>query len=277
MYGTRSILCFENLPINTCSRFRWAVCQLDALQRLKCERSIVRNALATLPKTLDETYERILLRIPKEEWAFVRRAFCCMCFYLELYTDSLPCTILLEAIRRSTARANDYENDAFYDSDRLRELCGCLISISSEETVENLTSVAVSFAHYTVREYLASTRILESPTSFFATRMPTLIPECLEVVILEAGRVDLNDVRNLESCMDVYSDSWKAIEESFQSHCVASAILSLDKCHQEITMNNNLFKLAKVLLDPSKSHFDKLIMIVSIVSCEVEFVEFFTE
>jgi hypothetical protein len=36
-------------------RFRWAVCQLDALQ--KC-RSVyeLQKALASLPKTLDETY-----------------------------------------------------------------------------------------------------------------------------------------------------------------------------------------------------------------------------
>src|SRR5580704_6492980 len=43
-------------------RFRWVVCQLDELR--KCAKPAeLRKALKALPKTLDETYERILVNI----------------------------------------------------------------------------------------------------------------------------------------------------------------------------------------------------------------------
>ncbi|MCJ1452480.1 hypothetical protein MMC28_002823 [Mycoblastus sanguinarius] len=54
--------------------FRWAVCQIDVLQRLKCERGVFKKALGNLPKTLDEMYDRILLTIPEEEQLFVHHA-----------------------------------------------------------------------------------------------------------------------------------------------------------------------------------------------------------
>src|SRR5271170_3834860 len=46
-------------------RFRWATCQLDALENC-LEYRTLQNALASLPKTLDETYSRILHSIPSE-------------------------------------------------------------------------------------------------------------------------------------------------------------------------------------------------------------------
>ena len=46
-------------------RFRWAVCQLDAL-KLCLDLKTLRKVLASLPKTLDETYARILCDIPED-------------------------------------------------------------------------------------------------------------------------------------------------------------------------------------------------------------------
>ena len=45
--------------------FRWVACQLDALKRCVSTRA-VEEALASLPKSLDETYERILQSVPEE-------------------------------------------------------------------------------------------------------------------------------------------------------------------------------------------------------------------
>jgi hypothetical protein len=47
------------------NRFRWAVCQLDAL--VNCLNLLgLRKALASLPKTLDDTFAQILCRIDEE-------------------------------------------------------------------------------------------------------------------------------------------------------------------------------------------------------------------
>src|SRR4051794_39469840 len=50
------------MQLLTISRFRWAVCQLDSLRKCLTINQI-RKELNTLPKTLDETYDRILLSI----------------------------------------------------------------------------------------------------------------------------------------------------------------------------------------------------------------------
>src|SRR4051812_31986467 len=47
------------------SRFRWAACQLESLARCLSPRAI-RLALKTLPRDLDETYDRMLQNIPAE-------------------------------------------------------------------------------------------------------------------------------------------------------------------------------------------------------------------
>ncbi|PMD50026.1 uncharacterized protein K444DRAFT_548080, partial [Hyaloscypha bicolor E] len=43
--------------------FRWVVCQFHSLSKCLSQKD-VRNALSSLPRTLDETYERILVNIP---------------------------------------------------------------------------------------------------------------------------------------------------------------------------------------------------------------------
>ncbi|KAH6665710.1 hypothetical protein B0J14DRAFT_605694 [Halenospora varia] len=47
------------------SRFRWAFCQLDALQKCLTPHA-TRKSLSGLPKTLDETYDRIPCSIDQE-------------------------------------------------------------------------------------------------------------------------------------------------------------------------------------------------------------------
>src|SRR5580704_17268084 len=59
-----SLLCWK-LNIDLFYRFRWVVCQLDVLRNcIKLDK--LRKALRSLPKTLDETYDRILSNIEEE-------------------------------------------------------------------------------------------------------------------------------------------------------------------------------------------------------------------
>jgi hypothetical protein len=54
------------------NRFRWAVCQLGTLGKCR-NRLMLRNSLAGLPSTLDETYNRILCAIDKEDSQYAIR------------------------------------------------------------------------------------------------------------------------------------------------------------------------------------------------------------
>jgi len=56
--------------------FRWVYCQLEILRR--CFPSSIRATLECMPKTLDATYEHMLLGIDEEKWEFAHRLFRCL-------------------------------------------------------------------------------------------------------------------------------------------------------------------------------------------------------
>src|ERR1700733_6221635 len=58
------------------SRYRWVVCQLETLRR-SVQRNL-RGILEKLPKTLDETYERVLKDINEDNREHARRLLHCL-------------------------------------------------------------------------------------------------------------------------------------------------------------------------------------------------------
>jgi hypothetical protein len=70
----------EALAVGAKGMFRWAACQLDILRRLH-HQSKIRKALKTLPKDLDETYERIFSYVAAREHDLVRHALHLVCFH----------------------------------------------------------------------------------------------------------------------------------------------------------------------------------------------------
>ncbi|KAL8683966.1 MAG: hypothetical protein Q9224_006645 [Gallowayella concinna] len=104
--------------------FRWAACQLDEL--CGC-RSLVqlRNVLDSLPKTLDATYERILCKIDKRDWAYARKI-------LQWLASSLR-PLALEEIAEVTAI--DIDGVPMYDPERrlqdvqdVLDICSSLVT-----------------------------------------------------------------------------------------------------------------------------------------------------
>ena len=141
-------------------RFRWAVCQIDVLQRLKGEREIIKSTLANLPKGLYETYDRVTTEVPEDEQIFVQHTLYWICYHFEIYGEQgILWRILLEAVARSTSSQGIDLNARYYDLRILQETCGCLIEIIppyrrlGSSGFEN-----VAFAHFTVREYLDASR-----------------------------------------------------------------------------------------------------------------------
>lgn len=61
----------------TYQRFRWVACQLDHLGDCDSDQQC-RDALKSLPPTLDETYERILGRVPKSKQSITELALNCI-------------------------------------------------------------------------------------------------------------------------------------------------------------------------------------------------------
>ncbi|KAK3372911.1 hypothetical protein B0T24DRAFT_501499, partial [Lasiosphaeria ovina] len=145
--------------------FRWAVCQLDILRRLKTAARI-RNSIKSLPKTLDETYERILSLIHEGDRELVRFALHWLCFN-DFLSRSRPDKVFMSCLimtrfyscSKRLEMGGDEEDLVFCDFDRLRDSCGCLVSFYSNEKQATL-------AHYTVREFLESNRIVPAHVEF---------------------------------------------------------------------------------------------------------------
>ena len=108
-------------------RFLWAVCQLNTLR--KCiKASAVRKALASLPRTLDDTYERILCNVDQDHAEDALKVLQWLAF------SARP--LIAQEVAEATAITLD-DFPKFDPEDRLRHptdilaICSSLISISS--------------------------------------------------------------------------------------------------------------------------------------------------
>ena len=130
-------------------------CQLQYLRH--CLRQRIRRALGELPDTLDETYDRTLEEIGKQNWEYAHRLFQCVA------AASRP----LRVEELAEFLAFDFDTDstpAFREDWReedpthaVRSTCSSLLAI-----VDMDGSSVIQFAHFSVKEYLISKRLSES-------------------------------------------------------------------------------------------------------------------
>src|SRR3569833_154285 len=246
-------------------RFRWAVCQIDCLQRLKADIQVIRSALADLPKTLDEAYERIFQAIPAEDWPFVRHVLRWVHLHVGLYSESIPAKTLIQSADSSL------NSNYLYDEDSIRETCGCLIRVEpgrgfhGEHFVSGATSV-VGFAHYTVREFLDSNRIAASPVAYLALPIDHAEIDTIKTVLLGALSLEIDPVNidEPDTADPIAIDNIMAtravttIFAHFGLYCLASALLSIHCWSRVISSRDDLNSLAFGLLDPSGRHYPAL-------------------
>lgn len=144
-------------------RFRWVVCQLDALQGCLKPRQI-RVALKSLPKTLDATYARVLANIPEEHSEDARRIL--QCLISAFYPLDLREVAEIVAINPSQGPIIDFDN-RLCDPQDVLTICSSLVSVipstrdifrhSNEE--KQFPFKELRLAHYSVKEYLISNRV----------------------------------------------------------------------------------------------------------------------
>ncbi|KAK3331755.1 hypothetical protein B0T19DRAFT_413912 [Cercophora scortea] len=139
------------LPKRAKGMFRWAICQFDILRRCKTPNEI-QSAIANLPETLDETYERIFQSIHEKDRTLVRRTLALI--WGEANINDLGDGLMPWELLPAVLQGEDVSfHDGFFTFDTLWDICGCLIKVSSR-------AHEVRLAHYTVQEYLSSERVL---------------------------------------------------------------------------------------------------------------------
>jgi hypothetical protein len=134
--------------------------------------SSIRKALKNLPKTLDETYERMLLNIDEEYGQEALNAL----LWLAFSERPLRLEEAAEAIV-----VNPQSNPPFDPEEKLPDprnvlqILGSLAVVFSNDLVNDQQQLSglkgvevIKLAHFSVKEYLLSERILRGPASKFA-------------------------------------------------------------------------------------------------------------
>jgi hypothetical protein len=205
-------------------RFRWIFCQLEVLR--DCLPSSVRRTLKELPESLDETYERILKEIKKPNKAHAQRVLQCLVVatrplrVAELaevlavdFDDAegiprlnsdwrwedqeqallIACSSLIAIVEAGDVEASDSDSEAETDdSDSEAETDDS----DSRVRVEAGDSRIVQFSHFSVKEFLTSSRLATSSgevSNYYIDSEPAhtiLAQACLGVLLQIQDGVD---------------------------------------------------------------------------------------
>jgi hypothetical protein len=133
------------------------VCQLDTLGKC-CNRTMLRKSLATLPRTLDQTYDRILSAISEEHSEYAMRIL----QWLTFSARPLSVEEIAEVVAIDVARDPAFDRDeVLEDPLEALDICSSLVTITTNEAEERPSSAQriIALAHYSVQEYLVSDRI----------------------------------------------------------------------------------------------------------------------
>ncbi|SCO52714.1 uncharacterized protein FFMR_11153 [Fusarium fujikuroi] len=167
--------------------FRWAECQIQAIERLR-DQSKLQQLLSNLPKDLSETYVRIFRAIPEDERPLVRRVLTWIIGHSQaawLYDVGVNANLLLSAVTYEHFGYEIEGQNSIIDFEYLQEICSCLITVryvpgdifdSQHEDSTGLQAreatggqdLYVSLAHYTVLEFLVSPHVFQPNFAFFA-------------------------------------------------------------------------------------------------------------
>ncbi|KAI0154632.1 ankyrin repeat-containing domain protein [Xylariaceae sp. FL1272] len=140
--------------------FRWATCQLDELEKCIAPRE-VRKALANLPKTLDETYSRIIANIVQQGHGDVAIRI------LQFITYSKwPLTLeeLVDAIAVDLSAESFDPKDRVPAPEEIAKYCSSLVLVSEENRIydvhKSATVIGVRLAHFSVKDNNTRKRML---------------------------------------------------------------------------------------------------------------------
>ena len=136
-------------------RFRWVFCQLETLRH--CFPPNLRQFLNELPETLDETYERMLKGINKAQKDNAHRLLQCLAVAVRpLRVEELAELLAFDFQASSSGGIPTLKEDWRWDDEEgaVLSTCSSLIAV-----VPSGRSRVVQFSHFSVKEYLTSSRI----------------------------------------------------------------------------------------------------------------------
>ncbi|KAI9434710.1 hypothetical protein H4582DRAFT_1855810 [Lactarius indigo] len=145
-------LVVERLSTKADGMFRWVFCQLEILRH--CFPSSVLNILDELPKSLDETYERILREISRANIDHAYRLLQCLTVAVRpLRVEELAKVLSIDFNARGGPKLNaDWRWED--NEEAVLSACSSLVTV-----VMDGDSRVVQFSHFSVKEFLTSNRL----------------------------------------------------------------------------------------------------------------------
>ena len=198
------------------NRFRWAFCQLETLRH--CLPPSIHRTLDELPESLDETYERVLREIKRPNRDHARRLLQCLVVAIRpLHVKELA-EVLAVDFGDAEGIPKLKVNWRWEDQEQaLLTSCSSLIAI-----VEKGRSRVVQFSHFSVKEYLTSTRLATSSADISGYHVDlepahTILSQaCMSVLLRPDDRAEQNDIGK-SSPLTEYAAHYWVTHAQFQS------------------------------------------------------------
>ena len=154
-------------------------CQLNSFRRAR-NRNQLDECLRSLPRDLDETYERILCDIDETYVEDVRRVLTVLSFSIRPLTASQ--LIDAHAVELAESPYLDREGRS-YEQEDLVDICLGLIEIvETKDSNGEMISIA-RIAHFSVQEYLQSDRIRQQKAATFAIEKGSANAELAQICL----------------------------------------------------------------------------------------------
>jgi ankyrin repeat protein len=216
------------------NRFRWVYCQLEALQ--PCFPNNLRRMLEELPKSLDETYQRILKEINNANQKQAHQLLQCLAVaHRPLRVKELAEVLALDVDAAGIPRFNP--NWRWEDHEAaVLSACSSLVSVIIGDG-----SRVVQFSHFSVKEFLTSDRLasMEDVSQFHIANEPShaiLAQACLGVYLSMEDRTSEGSVKDI--ALLPYADQYlveHALVGKVELHIkdALDCLFDLDKPHFE--------------------------------------------
>ena len=155
-------------------RFQWVQCQIEELAGLRTDRDI-RRALNHLPRSLEDTYERIISRIRETDSVVAKRALT----WLAFSARPLKLVELAEAVVVDLG-ITTMDAEARWDPLDLLSVIGSLVIYSTDGNI--------TLAHHSIKDYLLSSYIIDRAPHFSLTEATSNVEIagiCLTYLLME--------------------------------------------------------------------------------------------
>lgn len=200
-------------------RFRWAHYQLESLRRCPLQR--IREVLDDLPKSLDETYERMLQSIDEEKWECAHRIFQFLTVAARPpRVEELAEVFAIRADRETTAIP---EFNARWRPPNAEE--AVLSACPSFITVTKVNGEQiVQFSHFSVQEYLTGNRLASSPLARYHV-LPQhahtfLGKACLSILLRLSLRIHKGSVKKMFPLVGYAAENWVGHAHNGDAFCL---------------------------------------------------------